>query len=253
MGLFFYTLHHNNTPTKRAYSSVRLERSTHNRVVWRSNRHRPNHSSHILPVFNPNAVCNITMVSARYPVRVLAPSLIILTVIFISGCLCCNLPGLGQPAEEHCTTPDIQVGTGCCLDSNGNGMCDTDEASPQEESTTSSTLEETTTTFEAATTTTATTSTTSSSTSSSSTLALPTTTSTTMPKIACTVNGDCGQSVQERVCYQGNVYLRRTSPVCQNPGKTNARCIVKVVQDTNPTETCSGSDRHCIDGECVFI
>ena len=73
-------------------------------------------------------------------------------LVFISGCICCgNFPDskttstLPESGTEGglCNAPYIQVGSGCCLDQNNNGICDRDEMTeppktegPQEESTT---------------------------------------------------------------------------------------------------------------------
>lgn len=56
-------------------------------------------------------------------------------VLFASGCLCCggtNLGGLtggssGDVTGQSCESPYIQVGDACCLDNNGNGVCDDEE------------------------------------------------------------------------------------------------------------------------------
>ena len=152
-------------------------------------------------------------------------------VALVCGCICCG--GVNQSPTTTTTEPSCPqyyatTSSGCCLDRDGNGVCDTDEA-------TTTTVEMTTTT-----------STTSSSTTSSSSTV---TTSTTMA-IACLTNGDCGDRQEERICYQGDVFIKRTSPLCSNPGKANARCISKIVIDTTPTERCEGSS-HCVEGECV--
>jgi len=65
-------------------------------------------------------------------------------VVLASGCLCCGggldlkgIPGLGEEntseggGQEECAAPYIQVGTECCLDDDGNGVCDSEEGTGQ--------------------------------------------------------------------------------------------------------------------------
>jgi len=85
--------------------------------------------------------------------------LTLIIICFGCGCICTGT-GLGgggvtdETASEACEAPYIHVGSDCCLDGDGNGICDSDEATeetqPQEETTQP---EETTTTLEEATTT----------------------------------------------------------------------------------------------------
>jgi hypothetical protein len=138
------------------------------------------------------------------------------------------------------------VGADCCLDTDANAICDSDE---QAETSTSTTItEETVTTEDVPTTEPAVT-----------VSPVPTTsilqavTSTSLQKVSCSQNIDCGQRRQERVCYQGDVYLNRISPICSKPGTQESRCISKVVRDPNPAERCSGSLSHCINGECETV
>jgi len=53
-------------------------------------------------------------------------------VLLASGCLCCGgLPiGKSSPEGVQCESPYIQVGGGCCIDTDGNGVCDRDEEQP---------------------------------------------------------------------------------------------------------------------------
>ncbi len=71
------------------------------------------------------------------------PLTLILACLF-SGCLCCGtgLDGVVSPEtteSEACEAPYIQVGSECCLDADGNNICDgdeaTDETQPPEETT----------------------------------------------------------------------------------------------------------------------
>jgi hypothetical protein len=55
----------------------------------------------------------------------------IIGIIFISGCV--NQAGL------TCNQPYIKVGNECCLDMNGNGICDKHEAQPQQQTTANTT------------------------------------------------------------------------------------------------------------------
>jgi hypothetical protein len=66
----------------------------------------------------------------------------LLTVALVCGCICCggsntdlsslsNLAGksgdTGGQSQQACESPYIQVGTECCLDENGNGICDSED------------------------------------------------------------------------------------------------------------------------------
>ena len=124
-----------------------------------------------------------------------------------------------QP-EIVCNPPYIRVGATCCLDRNGNSICDKDETWPK------------------------------TTTSTTSTTTLPTTSTTVKPRpVACTVNSDCGEEKTTRICYNGDVYLKTESPYCTRPGTTYSRCIIKVnrFQD-HPLEKCS---RGCRNGTCL--
>jgi len=72
----------------------------------------------------------------------------LLSVALICGCLCCggtntDLSSLGglagnsaETSQQACESPYIQVGTECCLDENGNNVCDSDETTETTEVTT---------------------------------------------------------------------------------------------------------------------
>jgi hypothetical protein len=166
----------------------------------------------------------------------------------MAGCICTSVSPLKEKSSEvSCESPYILVGKGCCLDENDNGVCDADEA---EEETTStmeepSTLEEETTTSLEETTSTVTSTTEAPATS----IARETTTTNPPATIACTVNTDCGERVEKRICYNGDVYVQRNNPLCQRPGTPQSMCIQKLVMDTKPTENCGSLT--CKNGECV--
>ena len=62
-------------------------------------------------------------------------------ILLSAGCLCCKLPGKSTSTTVRttrattaatlagCSPPNIKHGSGCCLDANGNGVCDKDESS----------------------------------------------------------------------------------------------------------------------------
>jgi hypothetical protein len=59
---------------------------------------------------------------------------VLFAVALVCGCICCGdvnlggLQGATTTTEPYCTPPYIQIGTGCCLDYDGNGVCDSDES-----------------------------------------------------------------------------------------------------------------------------
>jgi hypothetical protein len=164
--------------------------------------------------------------------------ILLIGLIFLSGCLC-KMPSASSPttsSTQPCPESYIMVGSSCCLDGNGNGVCDNEEAE------TSTTEEPTTSTLEP------TTSTAPSSTTLSSTTSTATTQSTTSSTMMCSANMDCGERIEERVCYNGDVYVKRTSPICSSPGTQKASCMTKVVMDPTPTERCG--NQHCAKGKC---
>lgn len=136
-----------------------------------------------------------------------------------------------------CTPLYVSINETCCLDENQNGLCDSDE---------------TTTTMPTITTSTPTTSTT------STTIITTTSTTTTLSGLPehCKTNKDCGEVTEERICYRGNVHIKREVPFCRRPGRPDSNCIFKITGITNafgvpaPAEKCTG---YCIMGECVFM
>jgi hypothetical protein len=81
----------------------------------------------------------------------------------------------------------------------------------------------------------------------------PTTTSSTVEpyRVDCRMNADCGEAADERICNEGNVYVNRVSPACQNPGTPYAKCVNRTALSRSPAEVCS--TRTCVDGECVHV
>lgn len=144
----------------------------------------------------------------------------------------------------HCPSPYILVGSECCLDKDGNQVCDKDETTTTQKQTT--TTQKQTTTTEKQTTTTA---------KPTTTVKKTTTTTTTLPKIACYEQSDCGETVTKKVCFNNDVYEQSTIPLCKNAGTPEAECINKLssfmrgTQMKAPYEDCGS--KNCYDGECV--
>jgi len=139
--------------------------------------------------------------------------------------------------KELCPSPYIQVGSECCLDRDGNGICDKDETTATMAAETTSTAVVETTTREAVTTTVA------------------ASTTTTGKQALCGKNSDCGIPREENVCVNGDVYVQQTTPQCQNAGSPAARCIMKtnlkgqtMTSSAVPSERCS---EGCKDGKCI--
>jgi len=154
-----------------------------------------------------------------------------------------NILGLFSVGDEAsspesklvCTTPYILAGETCCLDRNNNRICDKNEAQTTTLSpVTSTSLTKTTTNLPETT-------------SSSSTTTL---------FITCVSNRDCGEPVEQRVCYHGDVHIQRLSPMCKNPGKPTSYCVTKSTVEEKPVDICAGecvvthapSPDHC--AEC---
>lgn len=136
---------------------------------------------------------------------------------------------------ERCSKPSVRIGGECCVDGNGNNVCD-----KYERYETTTTVPQTTTTVTPETSTTTSTSTTT------------TSTTTTTVLIRCRVNADCGQKNESLVCFNDDVYVLRRSPKCVSPGKPDAYCVV--VQNNfdteHPKQRCSET---CWEGECVSL
>ena len=145
--------------------------------------------------------------------------------------------GVSTPKETTttqplCSPPYIQVGAGCCLDENENGICDGDEES------TATTVEETSSTIVTSTLAATTT-------ESTSTTERPTTTTI---RIRCARNLDCGVAREDKVCYKGDIYLKKVTPICRNSGTAAAECIEKTAIGEYPVEDCL---HECSEGRCV--
>ncbi|MFC2162965.1 hypothetical protein ACFLRF_04730 [Candidatus Altiarchaeota archaeon] len=88
----------------------------------------------------------------------------IIALVSLAGCLCCGMPGSGGNeggaivTDSSCSRPYMDFEGDCCLDANGNSICDSPEATttiPKDDPTikaTSTTVKATTTTIKATTT-----------------------------------------------------------------------------------------------------
>jgi len=155
----------------------------------------------------------------------------------------------GGPGDEIvCNSPYMRFGKECCLDRDGNSICDRDEAT-----TSVATTSSVATTMPAETTA----PTTSIATTVPAETTAPTTslaTTTTLP-IACTLSSDCGEWKQVPVCHNGDVYIQVTTPICRNAGTPEAQCIEQVkfagasiYSEPRMEEECNDG---CQDGECL--
>lgn len=147
-----------------------------------------------------------------------------------------------------CNPPYITVGKKCCLDKNNNRICDKDEAGAARATTVSArpvaTTTLSTTSRAAATTITATTQ-----------PATTTTFTTSITQVTCSVNSECGAQTEKRVCYQGDLYLQRNSPICKKSGTPESYCIQKtsfvgasMTTQAKPIKICMNG---CKDGDCL--
>lgn len=152
----------------------------------------------------------------------------------------------GRGGELSCPSPYMESAGECCLDRDGNGVCDRDEAEP---ATTLGEEPEETSTTEAPTTAEA------PATTEAPTTAEAPAPTTTAAAIACYRNSDCGQEKRENVCKDGDLYVQQSNPVCNNPGKTGAECKWRtklvgqtLTQSAIPLEKCVDG---CRDGACL--
>jgi hypothetical protein len=106
--------------------------------------------------------------------------------------------------KPPCSPPYILVGRDCCLDGNGNGICDRDEV----------------------TTTTSTTTTTSRATTTRATTTTEQTTTTTTLAVKCKTNLDCGTPLDVNICYEKAIYKLTDIPMCRNPGTPESYCYI---------------------------
>jgi hypothetical protein len=159
---------------------------------------------------------------------------LIVVSTLLSGCLTGPADSAGGADKVVCTAPYMRLADSCCLDRDGNGICDKDEAAPP---TTQPPVEATETT-QAPTTTIA----------PQTTSTLAQTTTTQAQTAGCTMNSDCGSQTTEMRCSDGDVVKYVQTPVCKNPGTPQANCISKV--STSASENCAeGTD--CVNGACV--
>lgn len=165
--------------------------------------------------------------------RLLLPAVII-TIVLASGCTQQSQePAPTTTSEEFCKAPYIRLGKGCCLDKDGNSICDQDEK-PKETTSVQTTVpttttEETTTTLQE--------------------------TTTIAETIECRQSSDCGQSIEQRVCHNGDVFRQRVTYLCRKAGTPESQCIQKnswvggsLVSEPSPVDDCF---EGCKDGKCI--
>lgn len=126
---------------------------------------------------------------------------------------------------EECPIDYIRVGVDCCLDENGNSICDDDE--------------EVTTTSVSVTTTT-----------EPTTTVTTTSTTTTTAYVECHSLDDCGETRTEYRCSGDNIMRVVYIPSCRNAGTPDAQCT-SIAPTPRVVATCSGS-KQCVNGyeEC---
>jgi hypothetical protein len=163
---------------------------------------------------------------------------IVLIVAFFCGCMTSTPPAIGANDRDLgvvCKTPYIRFANTCCLDMNGNAICDKDE--------TPTTLAQVATTTIASVATSVTTLP-----LPPTTMAAQTTTTNVASAVACNTNSDCGTAQSTLKCSGNNVVTYTETPSCSHPGQPNAQCIVKT--KTTPYQECD-STQNCINGICV--
>jgi len=155
-------------------------------------------------------------------------SLIALLVCFC-GCLCCgNLGGsdkttttLAAKDEMQCSQPYIRVGSSCCLDQNGNGICDTDETESTQAETQTTLGQETPSTIQG------------------------------QAQTACSLDSDC------TACASGCIlHAELTSAPCPTPSVQcrciNENCVAQALPPTttvaSATTTLPSNQPTCFDG-----
>lgn len=158
-------------------------------------------------------------------------------LILFSGCI--------QTSQTVCNPPYIQVGGGCCLDQDGNSVCDKDEqASTTIDAETSTIVTETTT--HSATTTVAGMQATATGPATTSTSTLTTSTSVSA---ACSSSDDCPEQQEGRLRCDGDKIVKDvTTFYCANPGTNEAMCKGRVKMQA--VKQCSG-ETSCLAGQCV--
>ncbi|MBU4201945.1 MAG: carboxypeptidase-like regulatory domain-containing protein [Candidatus Altiarchaeota archaeon] len=170
----------------------------------------------------------------------------------------------GGPSDEIvCNPPYMRFGKECCLDRDGNSICDRDEATTSVALAVPATTVSAETTLAPATTTPTTSiviTTSAETTSPTTSIAITTPAETTVPttttlSIACILSSDCGEWGEEPVCHNGDVYIQVTTPICRNAGTPEAQCIEQVkfagasiYSEPRMEEECNDG---CQDGECL--
>ncbi|MFH1054792.1 MAG: hypothetical protein V1744_01725 [Candidatus Altiarchaeota archaeon] len=89
---------------------------------------------------------------------------------------------------------------------------------------------------------------TSSTTTSTTATSTSTSASTTLFKVACSVNKDCGEAFDDLICDQGSVYANTITPICQSPNTPYAKCITINRISRSPVQVCPES--KCQNGKC---
>jgi len=167
----------------------------------------------------------------RMTLSVKIPSAVIIAYcVVFSGCVNLGQDSLDNGANDIvCNPPYLRIGDSCCLDKDGNGICDKDE---QSTTTTLKPMVSTTTTVAP---------------SPPSTTVLAAVTS-TQPLTKCNTNADCGGPVNYTKCSDGKVIMYSETPICTHPGTPEAKCTMK--SKTSPYEACVEGER-CVGGRCV--
>ncbi len=121
-------------------------------------------------------------------------------------------------STSGCPEHLVRVGSVCCRDSDGDGLCDPDDTV--------------------------------------TTTSVTTTTATTLPAPVCSANSDCGNETQKRICQNKDVYIQRSIPTCDKSGTSEARCTYTLrplganplTQEPVPYEKCQFG---CVNGTCI--
>ena len=177
------------------------------------------------------------------------PTAIITLTILLGGCLCLqdqktpaepNTPATTTLEDVVCNRPYVRVGNGCCLDMDGNGVCDTQETAATQVQMTETTLfiAETTITTTAREPSTITTTSTAKTDETSTTL------------IRCWGPEDCGGNKSSVKCYKDGVYLFEEFPYCKRPGSSESVCMAR--QKIQVLDKC-GREEVCMDSICTDL
>jgi hypothetical protein len=151
--------------------------------------------------------------------------LLMAAAALISGCIAPSPP---------CDRPYSLVGGACCLDSEGDGICDQNAPTTAQPPVTSSTSAPATTS--------------SSSSSTSSTIVATTSTAPpASPEPACHASSDCGAETNSSLgCDGGEVVGQKVKPFCYSPGTLQAECRLRVEKAV--FDHCDGE--YCFAGRC---